>query len=237
MGCLQVDPNAPLRRPDPSRSVSLALSLLSGRFAHLALFADVLPSDQVYAIVCLSHAGSDLEGYKLKSWTEAMSVLWQVATICAEAEERLEFEVCCSSNLRGERVSDLLSPTSRNSTATCTGATCSSSLSLAPPPSPKRSPPSRSLLHLGNPSRQHPPPAAPLCLAHPSHPTPPASKSPSSTLLSPALECRVGRRMRWIESYTMDSRMSACLRGKVSPFHSRGRNGRTALTEFRRASR
>ncbi|ORY72718.1 hypothetical protein BCR35DRAFT_160117 [Leucosporidium creatinivorum] len=53
---------------------------------------DVLPADQVYAVVCLSHAGSDLEGYKLRSWTEAASVLWQVATICAEAEERLEFE-------------------------------------------------------------------------------------------------------------------------------------------------
>ncbi len=54
---------------------------------------DVLPASQVYMMIVLSHGGRDLESYKLKSWVEAASVLWQVAAVCARAEEAVEFEV------------------------------------------------------------------------------------------------------------------------------------------------
>jgi len=43
-------------------------------------------------MIVLSHGGRDLESYKLKSWVEAASVLWQVAGVCARAEEAHQFE-------------------------------------------------------------------------------------------------------------------------------------------------
>ncbi|SCZ91050.1 BZ3500_MvSof-1268-A1-R1_Chr1-3g02513 [Microbotryum saponariae] len=53
----------------------------------------VLHDNQVYAIICLAHAGTDLESFKLKSWKDAASVLWQAAQACARGEEKVEFEV------------------------------------------------------------------------------------------------------------------------------------------------
>ncbi|KAI5476367.1 serine/threonine protein kinase Haspin [Pseudohyphozyma bogoriensis] len=52
----------------------------------------ILPPSQVYAVICLSHGGSDLEHYKLANWTQAASVLWQVAEACKKGEESVEFE-------------------------------------------------------------------------------------------------------------------------------------------------
>ncbi|KAM0793107.1 hypothetical protein ACM66B_000587 [Microbotryomycetes sp. NB124-2] len=53
---------------------------------------DVLPDDQVYAVICLENAGVALEDFKIKTWQQAASVLWQVAKICAAAEREHEFE-------------------------------------------------------------------------------------------------------------------------------------------------
>ena len=58
--------------------------------------ADTFPDNQLYALVCLSHGGQDLETVKLKSWSEAASVLWQVALSLSQAEEKLQFEVSSS---------------------------------------------------------------------------------------------------------------------------------------------
>ncbi|KAM0756244.1 hypothetical protein T439DRAFT_320942 [Meredithblackwellia eburnea MCA 4105] len=52
----------------------------------------VLPSNQIYALICLRHGGSDLENFRLRSWVDAASVLWQVARTCATAEEGCQFE-------------------------------------------------------------------------------------------------------------------------------------------------
>ncbi|BGP12939.1 hypothetical protein JCM10213_004359 [Rhodosporidiobolus nylandii] len=53
---------------------------------------DVLPSNQLYALILLSNAGSDLETYKLRSWREAASVLYQVVETLGRAEEEFGFE-------------------------------------------------------------------------------------------------------------------------------------------------
>lgn len=58
-----------------------------------AFSADVLPHDQVYALICLADAGSDLESFRLRDWREAASVLRQVVRTCAEAETAIQFEV------------------------------------------------------------------------------------------------------------------------------------------------
>lgn len=55
--------------------------------------ADVLPSTQLYALLLLSNAGSDLETYKLRNWTEAASVVGQVVETLTAAEEQCLFEV------------------------------------------------------------------------------------------------------------------------------------------------
>ncbi|BGO96830.1 Other/Haspin protein kinase [Rhodotorula toruloides ATCC 204091] len=52
----------------------------------------VLPSYQLYALILLSHAGSDLETYKLKTWRDAASVFVQVTQTLAVAEEKKGFE-------------------------------------------------------------------------------------------------------------------------------------------------
>lgn len=54
---------------------------------------DVFSSTQVYAVLCLAHAGTDLESFKVRSWKEAASILRQVIKICALAEVAIEFEV------------------------------------------------------------------------------------------------------------------------------------------------
>ncbi|KAK4704429.1 serine/threonine-protein kinase haspin, partial [Phenoliferia sp. Uapishka_3] len=53
---------------------------------------DVLPADQIYAIIVLENAGIDLESFKVKKWEDAASIMEQVARICKGAEEELEFE-------------------------------------------------------------------------------------------------------------------------------------------------
>ena len=58
-----------------------------------SLSPDVLPANQTYAVICLVHAGSDLENFKLQSWVDAASILVQVAQTCAEAESAIGFEV------------------------------------------------------------------------------------------------------------------------------------------------
>lgn len=60
-----------------------------------SLRADVLPSTQHYALLLLENAGSELETYKLRTWVEAASVLAQVVTALARAEEHCGFEVRC----------------------------------------------------------------------------------------------------------------------------------------------
>ncbi|BGP29047.1 hypothetical protein JCM10296v2_000783 [Rhodotorula toruloides] len=52
----------------------------------------VLPSSQLYALILLSHAGSDLETYKLKTWRDAASVFMQVTQTLGFAEEKKGFE-------------------------------------------------------------------------------------------------------------------------------------------------
>lgn len=52
----------------------------------------VLPDDQVYAVICLAHAGSELETYKLASWSEALDVLLQTAHIVARGEKNFQLE-------------------------------------------------------------------------------------------------------------------------------------------------
>lgn len=76
-----------------SDQVSFSGSEFCERRLTSDLLADVLPADQVYAVICLSHGGSHLEGFKLKTWREAASILWQVTKFCANAEEAIEFEV------------------------------------------------------------------------------------------------------------------------------------------------
>lgn len=41
----------------------------------------------------MDHAGVDLESVKLKTWTEAATILWQVTSALSEAESTLQFEV------------------------------------------------------------------------------------------------------------------------------------------------
>ncbi|KAK4054788.1 hypothetical protein OIV83_000712 [Microbotryomycetes sp. JL201] len=53
---------------------------------------DVLPADQVFAVICLENAGVSLEDFRVKTWQQAASILWQVARICADAEREYEFE-------------------------------------------------------------------------------------------------------------------------------------------------
>lgn len=46
----------------------------------------------MFAIICLTHGGLDLENVKLKTWQEAVHVLWQVADSLGRAEQALQFE-------------------------------------------------------------------------------------------------------------------------------------------------
>ncbi|GJN91813.1 hypothetical protein Rhopal_004836-T1 [Rhodotorula paludigena] len=52
----------------------------------------VLPTTQLYALLLLENAGSELETYKLRTWVEAASVLAQAVDALARAEEHCGFE-------------------------------------------------------------------------------------------------------------------------------------------------
>lgn len=41
----------------------------------------------------MEHAGTDLETVKIKRWSEAAAILWQVGLALSAAEESLQFEV------------------------------------------------------------------------------------------------------------------------------------------------
>ncbi|GAA5896729.1 uncharacterized protein JCM6883_006994 [Sporobolomyces salmoneus] len=52
----------------------------------------VLPSSQLYALILLDHAGTDLESWKLRNWREAREIWDQVVEQLGNAERELEFE-------------------------------------------------------------------------------------------------------------------------------------------------
>ncbi|GAA5892504.1 hypothetical protein JCM6882_005633 [Rhodosporidiobolus microsporus] len=53
---------------------------------------DALPAKQLYALILLENAGTDLETCKLRSWKEAASVWGQVVETVGAAEEQVGFE-------------------------------------------------------------------------------------------------------------------------------------------------
>lgn len=60
---------------------------------------DVFGSKQLYALILLENAGTDLEAYKLKTWKEAASVFAQATVALAAAERARDFEVRVSLSL------------------------------------------------------------------------------------------------------------------------------------------
>lgn len=78
-----------------------------------------LPATQLYCVVILPHAGTDLESYHFQGkmvWREACQVFWQVAKALKVAEEAASFEVCKQPSVSHN---DLV--TFCPSTAICTG--------------------------------------------------------------------------------------------------------------------
>ena len=78
-----------------------------------------LPATQLYCVVILPHAGTDLESYRFQGkmvWREACQVFWQVAKALKVAEDVASFEVC---NYQSVSRKALL--TSYPSIAICTG--------------------------------------------------------------------------------------------------------------------
>ncbi|TPX35082.1 hypothetical protein SmJEL517_g02506 [Synchytrium microbalum] len=53
---------------------------------------DYMPDHQMYAILILEHAGTDLEHSKLKTWKQAKSLLGQAVASFSIAEKEVEFE-------------------------------------------------------------------------------------------------------------------------------------------------
>lgn len=53
-----------------------------------------LPPNQLYALILLSHAGMDLESWKMRNWREAKEIWEQVVEQLGQAEETYGFEVC-----------------------------------------------------------------------------------------------------------------------------------------------
>ncbi|KXS11253.1 hypothetical protein M427DRAFT_138350 [Gonapodya prolifera JEL478] len=53
---------------------------------------DFLPTEQLYMVLVLEHAGTDLEHYKVRSWKESESLFIQLALALAAAEEKVQFE-------------------------------------------------------------------------------------------------------------------------------------------------
>jgi hypothetical protein len=72
---------------------------------NLTIFplTDSFKEDQLYAVVCLAHGGSDLETVRLKTWSEAASILWQVAESLSRAEREMQFEVCAERPCQSSR--------------------------------------------------------------------------------------------------------------------------------------
>ena len=55
------------------------------------------PVTQLYCVVILPHAGTDLESYRFQGkmvWREACQIFWQVAMALKVSEEAASFEVC-----------------------------------------------------------------------------------------------------------------------------------------------
>lgn len=86
--------------------------------------ADVFTSTQLYALILLEHAGTDLESYKLKTWKGAASVFAQAVEALARAEEACGFEVRAR-DVRLDASSAALTGEMACSTGTYTGATFS----------------------------------------------------------------------------------------------------------------
>lgn len=53
----------------------------------------VLPATQMYALLVMEHAGTELERLPLRSWVERAAVFFQVACALAHAEQETQFEV------------------------------------------------------------------------------------------------------------------------------------------------
>lgn len=53
---------------------------------------DFYQEEQLYCIMVLSDAGTDLEHFALSSWLEAESVFWQTVNCLSQAEEKYRFE-------------------------------------------------------------------------------------------------------------------------------------------------
>ncbi|KAJ3342011.1 Serine/threonine-protein kinase haspin [Gonapodya sp. JEL0774] len=53
---------------------------------------DFLPSEQLYMVLVLEHAGTELEKFKIRSWKESESVFVQLVLALAAAEEKIRFE-------------------------------------------------------------------------------------------------------------------------------------------------
>lgn len=53
---------------------------------------DYFPDDQLYCIMVLSNAGTDLEHFPVASWLEAETIFWQTVHCLAVAEQRYQFE-------------------------------------------------------------------------------------------------------------------------------------------------
>lgn len=53
---------------------------------------DFYKSDQLYCIMVLSDAGTDLEHFTLNSWLEAETIFWQTVNSLSNAEEKYQFE-------------------------------------------------------------------------------------------------------------------------------------------------
>ena len=47
----------------------------------------------MYALLVMEHAGAELEGMALRSWSERAAVFFQVACALAHAEQEVQFEV------------------------------------------------------------------------------------------------------------------------------------------------
>lgn len=53
---------------------------------------DILPDTQLYAVLCMDDAGTELEHTPLSSWAQRAAVFWQTAYAIAAAEQSAEFE-------------------------------------------------------------------------------------------------------------------------------------------------
>lgn len=49
-------------------------------------------NDQLYCVIVMSNAGTDLENFEINTWQEAESIFWQTVHCLKDAEEAFEFE-------------------------------------------------------------------------------------------------------------------------------------------------